>query len=181
MYRNRILMKKNYIIKKFLLILILIIFLNSCNKDEKITKNIKNLKTDEDFIKFAKKADTIYISIIFIQNPSFHKSKNIKLPKIKKKEDIYNIMSPYWTSDFIEQVWKDGSKLMPKSPFGFYMEGFSSLLEAKDITISEKSEDKIIVTGKVPNAWAKSYVLRDLIIIKTSEGWKVSDWKFRAL
>lgn len=171
-------------LKKILLIgycVLIISILNSCDKDNKIKPiiNSKKLETDQDFIKFAKEADTVYISVLFIQNPSFHESKKIKLPKVEKKADLYNIMSQYWLSDFVEALWKEGSKFMPEKKFGFYSEGSPSLLSAEEIFVSNKTDNMITVTGKVPIIWTDDYGYRDLIIKKTNEGWKVIDGKFR--
>lgn len=130
----------------------------------------KELKSEQDFIKFAMEAEKRLLTVYFVGNPRILKENKIKPVRIISKKDIEKILLPYWDYKVIDTLWKQGSSHMPKLPFGFYGERDYGLLEASNIRIKSKNPSEVIITGRVSGL--DEFYDRNIILTKTLEGWK---------
>ncbi|MBN1799741.1 MAG: SH3 domain-containing protein [Spirochaetales bacterium] len=141
------------------------------------TANAFVLNTDSDFINFAREAERRYVRVKFIANPVMLKAMGLQVSKIRSKKDVYDIMSMYWHSEIINDLWKDGSYFMPDGEFGFYGEGGTWLMRRhnpEEIKVEKWSSTKVIVTVKwnCGDEFAV-YIYTKYTIQKTRYGWKV--------
>jgi hypothetical protein len=141
------------------------------------TENTFVLNTDSDFINFVREAEKRYVRVKFIANPGMLKAMGLQISKIKSKKDVYDIMSMYWHSEIINDLWVDGSYFMPDGEFGFYGEGgtwLSRRHKPEEIKVEKRSSTKVIVTVKWYCRYEFAvYIYTKYTIQKTRYGWKV--------
>jgi hypothetical protein len=157
-----------------ILALCLLFMLPGCGEEQ--------LRSDQDFINYAMKAEKNLYGLVFRENPDLLNRFQIKpsTAVIRSKQDLEKELGKYWESSVVDSMWAEGSKMMPQRPFGFYSDVFTDcgLLEAKDIKVTRESSDKVIVSGHIQQPASEvsegvNYTL-DLVLTKSGDGWKAS-------
>ncbi len=153
----------------------------SSDANPRLTYNIEKPQNEEDFIAFSLEADRRLLAVHNVNSPSVLEQYNIKPVKIKTKKDLEKYLSPYWSKDFIEKKWNEGSKNMPEQSFGFEKKD-TGFLSASDVKFARSSDAKVIVSGKVCSPIDPStFRIRYMIIEKTRDGWKATSVRYRDL
>lgn len=136
------------------------------------------LSSEKDVVRFALEAEKRFYGVIFNSNEDYLKKWGFHSSTIKSKEDVEKRLSPYWTEDVANKLWKMGSSQMPDLPFGMYNDDFLDLglLQAKNLKVTKISGNEWLVSGDVivaDNELTSGYhYTKNVYVIKTPAGWR---------
>ncbi|MBC9786690.1 hypothetical protein H1S01_19805 [Heliobacterium chlorum] len=126
------------------------------------------LLSDEKAINFALEASKRLAIASFNQYPEDLRQLGLDPKNIKSKNDLENLLQPYWTNKTIDYIWFEGTE--NPGGFNFFNNEDPNLFECNNIRVVGRTSNSIVIGADI-EAYGENVVAKTKLI-RTIDGWK---------